>query len=418
MPSSSVFLQPTGSPVTATRSTVLPTSSYAVPVANADVLQHADIWANDPPPKFATGPHLPSPIEAEAHGRHLVAVDQPLRASLMAKALINLHENTTQLAHDSWKATTGQPGAGVSELMAMGKIPYVLGGVAMCSLFTAAGPSPRLANMIVSVGLYMANWFLADKAVKGLYRLSTGADLGALYQSKTGRILPMFGSVAFPRVDLVTPPVYTRLAKRLGLPNPEDKATHNSLQPILKSMNTEARAMSLLLGATNAAASVGYLAQQPAWSSLLGTTSVKVFGKRQGGVFSRLGATIEHLASHIEDPLKQAFLPPASGSPITKKLGYGVFIGTLIGINTAAALWALTFKQRHLPTRFKLSNKDIPKQPALTSKQVNLQPGNTVSAPSLAQKPHAPVSIHLSKAVPQNAAPQGLPASLQQRASQ
>ena len=277
-----------------------------------------DNLMNDPMPQFATGPHHPSPIEAEAKGEHLVPVDKPLNANLLTKALLNVHENTTQLAQDTAIALQDKPEAGVSELMAMGKIPYLLGGVAMCAMYTAAGPSPKLANMIVSVGLYMANWFAADKVVKGLYRLSTGVDLGTLFQSKTGRILPMFGSVAFPRVDLVPSKTYTRLAKRFGLPEPEGQAAHNSLQPVLKSMNTESRALTLILGAVNAAASVGYLAQQPGWERLLNRAALKTFGKRQGSLAARASNLIEHIASHVELPLKQAFLPPLAKSPFSK----------------------------------------------------------------------------------------------------
>lgn len=266
------------------------------------------------------------------------------------------------------KGLKGDQNSNFYEFLAMGSIPYIVGSVAMITVFNGASKffapeGKKEASKIgkklgVGVVLYVLAKELAKTIVDAPVHATTGVDLDQRYK-KIIHELPeninekgktrieyhkAFESVDFPRWDLFYTEgfehgnrneYFDKIAKRNGYG--ELQASDQEMKPKIKQLITKAQTWKTILAYTLAATAVGIAAQSP-WEELF----VNKGNKTQGFI-----KAIPHTLSMFKRSVKEMWKGGLNKSKPAGILGKTLLIASAVLSVIAPIATVSGFKAKH-----------------------------------------------------------------------
>jgi hypothetical protein len=138
------------------------------------------------------------------------------------------------------------------------QVPYYLGGAFLTLSYAAGKNAPSTWQQALGVLGYYVTFAGARAAVNRLYKARYGIDFDLMYKTPDNRIENVFGSVSYPRIDLLRPQDYWQMRQKMGIP--DDVASPNeAVKHQLPNILSAAWLDRMVLGNVLAAVTTGYL---------------------------------------------------------------------------------------------------------------------------------------------------------------
>jgi hypothetical protein len=287
------------------------------------------------------------PMTARQLGTSLLPTDKIVDLSVKDKLEIGLHQWFVDIPKAIKNGLQGNSDFTMSDLGKLAQVPYYLGGAFLTLGYMAGKHAPTAWQQGLGVLGYYGAFTAAQAGVNALYKILYGVDLGLMYKTPKGKYDKVFGSVSFPRIELLRKEDYMAMRKKMGIP--DDVASPNeAVKHQLPNILSSAAFDCMVLGNALAAITAGYLTRVASVKGLL--QGIKALGQALKQPQALAGLTGLAL-------LRQA-LPKLHGTPGTGKLAASIGLGTPLAV-VGHALHAKT------PEHYEASGIQFPTSPKL-----------------------------------------------------
>jgi hypothetical protein len=217
----------------------------------------------------------------------------------------------------------------MSDFGVINQLPYYLGGTFLTLSYLAGKDKVTTWQQGLGVLAYYLAFAGAKSAVNALYKARYGVDFGLMYKTPDHRYEHVYGSVSYPRIDLLRPRDFWTLRQKLDIPE-EIASPNEAVKHQLPNILSAAWLDRMILGNALAAVATGYLTRK---------ASMKGFPQ----ALKSLGLALRNpkTAAALFSLAAVRAILPKGGHPAARQLAAVVGLGAPIGV-LAHALHAET----------------------------------------------------------------------------
>jgi hypothetical protein len=215
---------------------------------------------------------------------------------------------------------TGNTRYTMSDFAVLQQLPYYLGGVGLTLGYLAG--KDRISTWQQGLGVlgYYVTFSAAQKLVNTLYKARYGVDFDLMYETPTHRMEKVYGSVSYPRIDLLRPKDYWAMRQKMAIPD-EVASPNEAVKHQLPNILSAAWLDRMVLSNVLAAVVTGYVTRLASVKGL--PAAVKSLGVALRSPKSALA--LASLAT------LRALWPKAAATP-AKRLAMGLSVGAPVAV--------------------------------------------------------------------------------------
>jgi hypothetical protein len=207
------------------------------------------------------------PMTARKLGTSLTPQDEIVDLSAWQSAHIAIRQGLLAVPKAIARGLSGSSQYSQADFNVLTQIPYYLGG-AFLTLSYLVGKD-KLSTWQQGLGVlgYYLAFSLAKQGVNQFYKARYGVDFGLNYKTPDNHYNPVYGSVSYPRIDLLRPKDFAVMRRKLHIPD-EVAAPNEAVKHQLPNILSSAWLDRMVLSNVFAAILTGYVTRMASMKGL------------------------------------------------------------------------------------------------------------------------------------------------------